>query len=94
MKKLYINCPFKDKDDAKKLGALWDSNKKLWYAPSYDIFQNLSKWYFKIHQPNPYISKYTNYSKYSNYTKYPNIRPKPSQKYDGKLFTSFDTRGD
>ena len=27
---------FLDKDEAKELGAKWDSNRKLWYAPQWD----------------------------------------------------------
>jgi hypothetical protein len=29
----YLNVPFKEKDEAKKLGAFWDHEKKKWYAP-------------------------------------------------------------
>ena len=31
--KNYINVPFKDKDDAKALGAAWDGAKRSWYVP-------------------------------------------------------------
>jgi len=29
--KLYLNIPYSEKDEAKKLGAKWDSKKKKWY---------------------------------------------------------------
>ena len=29
----YIDCPFADKETAKKMGAKWDSPKKKWYVP-------------------------------------------------------------
>jgi ribonuclease HI len=29
--KLYLNIPYSEKDEAKKLGAKWDSNKKKWF---------------------------------------------------------------
>ena len=29
--KIYLNVPFTEKDNAKKLGARWDSNEKKWY---------------------------------------------------------------
>lgn len=31
----YLYVPYAQKDEAKKLGALWDHNKKRFYAPSY-----------------------------------------------------------
>lgn len=31
--KVYINCPFEEKDSAKALGAKWDKKKKKWYVP-------------------------------------------------------------
>ena len=33
--KYYINCPFHEKDDAKKAGAKWDGVARLWYIPKY-----------------------------------------------------------
>jgi len=30
--KIYLNVPYKDKDDAKKHGAKWDPKKKKWYT--------------------------------------------------------------
>ncbi|MEN2776820.1 DUF5710 domain-containing protein [Acetivibrio clariflavus] len=29
--KCYINCPYEEKDEAKKLGAKWDPEKRSWY---------------------------------------------------------------
>lgn len=31
--KFYLNCPYSEKDEAKALGAWWDTNKKKWYVP-------------------------------------------------------------
>ena len=31
--KIYLNCPFAEKDDAKALGAKWDKIKRKWYVP-------------------------------------------------------------
>ena len=31
--KFYINCPFKDKDECKILGAMWDPDIRKWYVP-------------------------------------------------------------
>ena len=30
--RVYLNIPFKNKDDAKKRGAKWDGDKKSWYV--------------------------------------------------------------
>ncbi len=30
--KVYLNCPYSEKEDAKKLGAKWDKVKKKWYV--------------------------------------------------------------
>lgn len=30
--RVYIDCPYKDKDQAKQLGARWDSEERLWYV--------------------------------------------------------------
>ena len=32
--KTYLRCPFKEKDQAKALGAKWDPAKKSWYVPA------------------------------------------------------------
>jgi ribonuclease HI len=41
--KIYINCPYSDKDEAKSLGAKWDIKEKKWYITSelQDLFE---KW--------------------------------------------------
>jgi hypothetical protein len=31
--RLYLNCPFKDKDEVKALGATFDNSKKMWWIP-------------------------------------------------------------
>lgn len=40
----YIFVPFSEKDDAKKLGALWDNKNKKFYVPSYLEKNIFSKW--------------------------------------------------
>ena len=30
--KLYLDCPYKDRDLVKKLGAKWDKSGRKWYA--------------------------------------------------------------
>ncbi|WP_347990332.1 strawberry notch-like NTP hydrolase domain-containing protein [Methylomonas sp. AM2-LC] len=42
--KNYINVPFKDKDEAKALGAAWDGAKRSWYVPPNVDQAPFSKW--------------------------------------------------
>ncbi len=51
-RKIYLNVPYKEKDEAKKLGARWDPDSKLWYIPleavldlSVDVRKLLDSWY-------------------------------------------------
>lgn len=32
MQKEYLNVPYNEKDKAKKLGAMWDKDRKSWYT--------------------------------------------------------------
>jgi hypothetical protein len=42
--KIYINCPFNEKNECKKLGGKWDNKQKKWYiTDKMDILQ-FSKW--------------------------------------------------
>lgn len=45
--RIYLKISYDEKDDAKKLGAWWDSEKKLWYAPN-KSYHKLIKKYKKI----------------------------------------------
>ena len=40
----YLNVPYAEKDEAKKLGAKWNSERKQWYAPSSDLYDKFAKW--------------------------------------------------
>lgn len=42
--KVYIFVPFKDRDEAKELGAKWDKDKKQWFVPSGLDFAKFAKW--------------------------------------------------
>ena len=41
---IYLHVPFEQKDDAKSMGAKWDSEKKLWYAPDESFKQLIEKY--------------------------------------------------
>ena len=58
--KTYLYVPYKEKDKAKALGAKWDADKKLWYAPEGTDLKPLERWTFplqsqvlirKVHMP-------------------------------------------
>ena len=43
-KKIYLNCPYKDKEECKALGGKWDKDVRKWYIAE-DIDKSLfSKW--------------------------------------------------
>ena len=33
VQRVYLNVPYEEKEEAKKLGAKWDVSKKKWYVP-------------------------------------------------------------
>jgi putative DNA primase/helicase len=43
-KRRYLAVPYKEKDQAKALGAKWDSTAKLWYDPGPDHNAQLDRW--------------------------------------------------
>ncbi|WP_320008129.1 zincin-like metallopeptidase domain-containing protein [Maridesulfovibrio sp.] len=42
--KTYLNVPYREKGQAKKLGARWDKSEKLWFASSGTDLTPLAKW--------------------------------------------------
>jgi hypothetical protein len=40
----YLDVPFDEKDEAKRLGAKWDSNSKLWYLSEFQRVGGAQKW--------------------------------------------------
>lgn len=47
--RIFIECPYTEKDEAKAVGAKWDTTEKKWYIPSHRVHQIelFNKW-----QPN------------------------------------------
>ncbi|QMS64009.1 zincin-like metallopeptidase domain-containing protein [Campylobacter fetus] len=43
-KKTYLYVPFTQKDEAKKVGAKWDKESKMWYAPKGVDLNKFKKW--------------------------------------------------
>jgi hypothetical protein len=53
--RVYFYIPFKDKDEAKKLGCRWDPNNKKWYCIDSDKNKsNISKCIQLWNTPEPY----------------------------------------
>jgi len=52
--KIFIYCPFSEKDEARALGAKWDVQNKKWYAPNDAIYGKLKKWHKKPDSKKPY----------------------------------------
>lgn len=44
IRKVWLDVPFDDKDEAKKAGARWDKDKKSWYVFSNQMCDELKKW--------------------------------------------------
>lgn len=42
--KTFLTVPYKEKEQAKKLGAKWDKENKLWYAPEGTDLNQLAAW--------------------------------------------------
>ncbi len=41
---LFIDVPYSEKDEAKRLGAKWNPIKKMWYVENKYDYLNFSKW--------------------------------------------------
>ena len=42
--RVYLNCPFDDKDACKALGGRWDGDAKKWYVPAGKDTERFAKW--------------------------------------------------
>jgi len=42
--RVYLNCPFEEKDEAKALGAKWDWRQKKWYVTGEGDITKFAKW--------------------------------------------------
>ncbi len=45
MPRIYLNVPFAEKDEAKRLGARWDAERKLWYTPDGVDNSPFARWF-------------------------------------------------
>lgn len=42
--KTYLKVPFSEKDEARKLGAKWDSARKTWFVENVENLASFLKW--------------------------------------------------
>jgi len=42
--RIYLDCPFKEKDKVKELGAEFDWDERKWFVPAGMAFHKFSKW--------------------------------------------------
>lgn len=60
--KIYLKVPFSQKDQARKLGAKWDKNKKSWFVDAKKEISKFSLWLDENHNHSlnePQTSTYT-----------------------------------
>ena len=41
---VYLDVPFREKDEAKRLGAWWDAAEKKWFVPKGKDISDFEKW--------------------------------------------------
>lgn len=51
---LYLNVPYEEKDEAKKLGALWNTTLKTWFIPDNANPAQFEKWLYGLEISNAY----------------------------------------
>ncbi|MFA5922422.1 MAG: strawberry notch family protein [Methylococcaceae bacterium] len=71
--KTYINVPFKEKEEAKALGAKWDRQEKSWYVPGGVNLAPFAKW------EKPAVTAETDALKAATATESPVEHQKPAQ---------------
>jgi hypothetical protein len=56
---IYLNISFEQKDDAKSMGAKWDPEKKLWYAPDESFKKLIEKYSNPVSKTTRTVKKST-----------------------------------
>jgi hypothetical protein len=79
---IYLHVPFEQKDDAKSMGAKWDSEKKLWYAPD-ESFKQLIEKYSALVPKNKSIKKTSSNNTNSKETKEPLVLIGENRRFGG-----------
>ena len=66
--KIYLNCPFDEKDECKSLGGKWDGEEKKWYITDNMDSEPFSQW---LQDSGPSILKNKSYDEPRFSTKEP-----------------------
>jgi hypothetical protein len=73
---IYLHISFEEKDDAKSMGAKWDPEKKLWYAPD-ESFKKLIEKYSTKQSKTTRVTKKTSSNTSNNSRDNTNIKESP-----------------
>lgn len=92
MKRVYLNVPFAEKDEAKALGARWCPERRLWYIPQ-GLSRKLFRWPKVTELPSSPKNMRRKRTMASIATKKNNLSPDPlrgtsrplQQELDGRL---------
>lgn len=55
--RINLDCPYSEKDDAKRLGAKWDPSRKVWYVVDPDDLQPFARWIKGMGRPTEHQAK-------------------------------------
>jgi hypothetical protein len=47
VEKIYLDCPYRQKDQVKELGGQWDKDRRLWFIPPGIERNFFTKWKIK-----------------------------------------------
>jgi antirestriction protein ArdC/phage/plasmid primase-like uncharacterized protein/head-tail adaptor len=85
MKRIYLNVPFNQKDEAKELGAKWNKQKKSWYIVEGKSDKELfAKWIDKAPEPKKIESQFSPLEEFANTLRSNGFEIKGSPIMDGK----------
>ena len=51
--RIYLNCPYDDKDECKSLGGRWDSDERKWYITVEMDAEPFDQWMIDVEAPRP-----------------------------------------
>lgn len=63
-RKTYLYIPFTEKEQAKKVGAKWDKEAKMWYAPKGVDLKNFTQWLNNQEQTQVYNNAYDEFKSF------------------------------
>jgi Domain of unknown function (DUF5710) len=55
--RINLDCPYSEKDDAKRLGAKWDMARKTWYVEDPEDLTPFARWIKGLGRPTDHQAK-------------------------------------